>query len=111
MESGRVPNDALIVTRTLRKSVAEYKASVAHRSAAIQLLAIGKDVEAGDSVGFVHSNAEHSNPLCRVALPGRSDQYDRRTYRRLVEEAAKAVFNAAGAELFPKVDPLQASLC
>ena len=38
-------------------------------------------------------------------------RYDRRTYRRLVEEAAKVVFNAAGAELFPKVDPLQASLC
>ncbi len=110
LESGRVPNDALIVTKTLRKSVAEYKASVTHRSAAIQLLAIGQDVEAGDSVGFVYSNAEHTNPLCRVTLPGRSDRYDRRTYRRLVEGAAKTVFNAAGAELFPKVDPLQASL-
>ena len=110
VDGGRVPNDVLTVTRTLRKPVGQYRASVTHRSAAVQLLTLGQDVEAGDGVGFVYANAEHPNPLCRVKLPGRSELYDKRMYRKLVVEAAKTVFNAAGAELFPKRDLFQTRL-
>jgi len=110
VDSGKVPNEMLTVSRTLRKPVGEYRASVAHRSAALQLLATGQEVEVGDGVQFVYANSEHPNPLCRVNLPGHRGNYDRRTYCRLIEEAARTVFNAAGAELFPKEDPLQTCL-
>lgn len=110
INGGKVPSDMLTVTRTLRKPIGEYRASVTHRSAAVQLLAGGQDVEVGDSVGFVYANTGHPNPLCRVSLPGYSEHYDKRTYCKLVEEAARTVFNAAGAELFPKRDSGQSQL-
>jgi len=56
VDSGKVPNEMLTVSRTLRKPVGQYRASVTHRSAAVQLLAMGQDVEVGDSIQFVYAN-------------------------------------------------------
>jgi DNA polymerase elongation subunit (family B) len=110
VNGGKIESDMLTVTRTLRKPVNQYRASAAHASAAVQLLASGQEVEAGDGIGFVYANAEHQNPLCRVVLPGHSDNYDRRMYSKLVVEAARTVFNALGVEPFPSVDSSQSKL-
>lgn len=100
IESGNVGSEMLAVTRSLSKPVGEYKASVAHRSAAVQLLTEGRDIDVGDGVQFVYLDSEHSNPLCRARLPDSLNRrYDKKMYAKLVTETAKTVFSGVGVEL------------
>jgi DNA polymerase elongation subunit (family B) len=100
VESGGVDSEMLAVTRSLRKPVGEYSASVAHRSAAVQLLTQGREVDVGDGIQFVYLDTEHGNPLCRVRLPDSSNRrYDKKMYSRLVIEAARTVFSGIGLDL------------
>jgi len=99
IEAGRVDSEMLAVTRSLRKPVWEYSASVAHRSAAVQLLTQGREVDVGDEIQFVYLDSEHSNPLCRVRLPDSLNRrYDKKMYSKLVIEAARTVFSGMGLE-------------
>ena len=100
IEAGRVDSEMLAVTRSLRKPVGEYSASVAHRSAAVQLLTQGRDVDVGDKIQFVYLDSEHSNPLCRVRLPDSLNRrYDKKLHSKLVIETARTVFSGMGLEL------------
>jgi DNA polymerase-2 len=97
IEGGRVDSGMLAVTRSLRKPVGEYSASVAHRSAAVQLLTQGREVDVGDEIQFVYLDSEHSNPLCRVRLPDSPNgRYDKKMYSKLVIETARTVFSGMG---------------
>jgi DNA polymerase elongation subunit (family B) len=99
IEAGRVNSEMLAVTRSLRKPVWEYNASVAHRSAAVQLLTQGREADVGDEIWFVYLDSEHSNPLCRVRLPDSLNRrYDKKMYSKLVIEAARTVFSGMGLE-------------
>ncbi len=89
----------LTVTRSLSKPVGQYRASVAPRSAAVQLLTQGGEEDVGDGVQFVYLDSEHSNPLCRVSLPDSPNRrYDKKMYAKLVIETAKTVFSGLGHE-------------
>jgi DNA polymerase-2 len=97
IEGGRVDSGMLAVTRSLRKPVGEYSASVAHRSAAVQLLTQGREVDVGDEIQFVYLDSEHSNPLCRVRLPDSPNgRYDKKMYSKLAIETARTVFSGMG---------------
>jgi DNA polymerase elongation subunit (family B) len=80
--------------------VREYSASVAHRSAAVQLLTQGREIDVGDGIQFVYLDSEHTNPLCRVRLPDSLNRrYDKKMYSKLVMETARTVFSGIGLEL------------
>jgi len=94
---GRVPWEKLVVRRRLRKAVGEYAASVAHRSAAIQRMHSGVEVEEGGEVEFIYVDACHPNPMCRVAAPEVfRGNYDRRAYAAMIAEATTTVCRGMG---------------
>lgn len=95
---GDIHQESLFIAKTLRKSAWEYRNKVAHLSAAKQILARGKVIEAGDKVRFIIKDEDNPNPLCRVSVE-KDASYDRAAYCRMVAEAAKIVFEAAGLAL------------
>jgi hypothetical protein len=94
---GDVDPGELVIRRRLGKGVGEYAASVAQRSAALQLLHAGRELEVGDDVPFIYTDHDNPNPLCRVRAPELfSGSYDREAYVRLLEEAASTVWRGMG---------------
>lgn len=94
---GRVDVDSLFVLKRLRKPPEEYKNRVAHLSAALQLLGAGKEVFVGDGIRFLMTDVNNKNPVCRVRAEANSvHTYDRSVYCRMIVEAARTVFHAAG---------------
>jgi len=94
---GDVAPGELVIRRRLGKSIGEYAASVAQRSAALQLLHAGQGLEVGDDVPFIYTDQDNPNPLCRVRAPDLfSGSYDREAYVRLLEEAASTVWRGMG---------------
>lgn len=99
LRGGRVPMEELVVRRRLRKAVGEYSASVAQRSAAVQRMHSGGEVEEGSEVEFVYVNSRHPNPMCRVAAPELfRGNYDRAAYAAMIMEAANTIYSGMGIE-------------
>lgn len=87
----------LVVRRRLGRELGSYRVSTAERSAALQLLALGREASPGEGVEFIRSSASHPNPLCRVRIPDLfKGNFDRAYYARLLTEAAKTVFESIG---------------
>jgi DNA polymerase elongation subunit (family B) len=97
--SGRVSFEDLVVSKILRKPISKYKSIPPHVSAAIQLAGRGRDVKTGEAIEFVYTDAEHQNPLCRVAayklLDGRVG-FDREKYRDMILDAAETTLSTLG---------------
>lgn len=99
LRGGRVPMEELVVRRRLRKAVGDYSACVAQRSAAVQRMHSGGEVEEGGEVEFVYVDARHPNPMCRVAAPELfRGNYDRAAYASMVIEAANTVYSGMGIQ-------------
>jgi len=100
IELGAVDTEELTVTKCLRKEPGKYMVNTAQRSAALQLIASGREVRAGDSVQYVFVDVDHANHMCRVeAKISDGMNYDREEYTKIILRAAKTVFSAVGAEL------------
>ena len=94
---GRIPWERLVVRKRLGKAVGEYAANVAQRSAAIQRMNGGAEVEEGGEVEFIYVDVNHPNPMCRVAVPEAfRGSYDRRAYAAMIAEATSAVYRGMG---------------
>ncbi|HRU81511.1 MAG TPA: DNA polymerase domain-containing protein, partial [Candidatus Methanomethylicus sp.] len=94
---GRVPWERLVVRKRLGKAVGEYAANVAQRAAAVQRMNGGADVEEGGEVEFIYVDANHPNPMCRVAVPEAfRGSYDRRAYASMIAEATSTVYRGMG---------------
>ncbi|MEM3637202.1 MAG: DNA polymerase domain-containing protein [Conexivisphaerales archaeon] len=89
---------SLFVTRTLRKEPERYRNRTAHVSAARQIIGRGGMIEPGEKVRFIITDEDNKNALCRVSPEERAD-YDSLAYCRMVVEAAKVIFEAAGIAL------------
>ncbi|MGQ9781161.1 MAG: DNA polymerase domain-containing protein [Nitrososphaeria archaeon] len=98
IKEGKVSFQELIVEKTLRKEVDQYRSNIAHRSAALQLLQRGKEVEVGDSIPFLYINRHHKNPLCRVREPETKSNYDKKAYEKMLIEAASTIFEGIGIQ-------------
>lgn len=97
VRNGDVDPEELVVRRRLGKAVGDYRASVAQRSAAVQLIHSGRCLEVGDDVPFIYTDCDNPNPLCRVRAPELfSGSYDREAYARLLEEAASTIWRGLG---------------
>jgi DNA polymerase elongation subunit (family B) len=105
----------LVISKSLRHDIEEYRSLFAHVSAAIQLLsnnAGGKRPSKGDTIQYIHTNSKHNNPLCRVvpleALlkvekenDGKENDktlkyYDKDKYREMILDAAETVLRLFG---------------
>ncbi len=94
---GMVPRERLIVRRRLGKAVDKYAANVAQRSAAIQRMHRGGEVEDGGEVEFIYVDVHHPNPMCRVAVPEAfTGSYDRGAYATMIAEATSTVYRGMG---------------
>ncbi|MEM3385393.1 MAG: DNA polymerase domain-containing protein [Nitrososphaeria archaeon] len=68
LRENKIQANDLIVSKTLRKQVQEYKSQAPHVSAAIQIIGKGKKVNVGDTIKFVYTDKDHHNLLCRVKV-------------------------------------------
>ena len=69
MTSEDIYQQGLVVSKLLRQDIENYKSLFPHVSAAIQLSNNNKDKYPpikGDTIQYIYTNSQHSNPLCRV---------------------------------------------
>jgi DNA polymerase elongation subunit (family B) len=94
----------LIISKLLRQEISKYKCLFPHVSAAIQLSKdTGRRPIKGDTIQYIYTNSQHSNPLCRV-VPiaignGQAEplsHYDKEKYREMMLDAAETVLGSFG---------------
>ncbi len=100
ISAGKPCKESLAFRRRLGRAPGSYRVSSAQQSAALQLLAVGKEASPGEEVEFICSSSSHPNPICRVRVPDLfNGSFDRAYYSRLLAEAARTVFESIGARL------------
>jgi DNA polymerase elongation subunit (family B) len=102
----------LVISKLLRQDINKYKSLFPHVSAAIQLCHnnnnnnnTGKYPQKGDTIQYIYTNSQHSNPLCRVVVPIEQNvvqttkpllEYDKEKYREMIFDAAETVLGIFG---------------
>jgi DNA polymerase elongation subunit (family B) len=108
----------LVISELLRQDINKYKSLFPHVSAAIQLCNdyyntnTGKYPQQGDTIQYIYTNSQHSNPLCRVVpielIKEEEGQgqgqgikqiplnYDKEKYREMILDAAETVLSIFG---------------
>jgi len=102
--TGEVQLQDLVVSKFLRQDLDKYRSLFPHVAAAIQLGKSGKSSVRGDSIQYIHTNAHHSNPLCRVTALDLVKQeqelnYDKEKYREILLEAAETILGYFGFDM------------
>ncbi|MEN3057345.1 MAG: DNA polymerase domain-containing protein [Candidatus Methanosuratincola petrocarbonis] len=111
LRGGNVNPEDLAVRRRVAMGISSYRSRVAHLSAALQVLASGGGVEAGDEVSFIYTDADHPNPACRVRIPELfRGSYDTKHYEGMLIRAFRTVLEGIGAGSLPGVCGAQAPL-
>ena len=92
--TGEIQLQELVISKFLGQDLDKYRGLFPHVAAAIQLGKSGKSSVRGDSIQYIHTNAHHSNPLCRVTALDLVKQeqelnYDKEKYREMLLEAAE----------------------
>ena len=97
----------LIISKLLRQDIEKYKSLFPHVSAAIQLSNNSKASNypiKGDTIQYIYTNSQHSNPLCRV-VPIEENvvqktepllEYDKEKYKEMILDAAETVLGIFG---------------
>jgi DNA polymerase elongation subunit (family B) len=106
----------LVISKLLRQDINRYRSLFPHVSAAIQLTINNseKSPMKGDTIQYIYTNSQHTNPLCRV-VPLESiqkqeqgeegmkksslDYYDKEKYREMVLDAADTVLGSFGFDI------------
>jgi DNA polymerase elongation subunit (family B) len=94
-----IPLADLLITRHLSKSPQQYRQHVSQLIAAKQLLEQGVDVQAGNSIRFVFTNAEsrrHSRRVVAEQLVGKNLNSDTKKYLMLLYASASDLLTFAG---------------
>lgn len=91
----------LVVSKMLRQDIHMYMSLFPHVSAAIRLREAGKSLVRGENIQYVHTDAQHKNPLRRVTplgliKQGKEQKYDKEKYRDMLLEAAETVLGYFG---------------
>ena len=99
VRAGKVPLNDLVVSKSLRRRVNDYRSLFPHVIAAMQLIQMGKQIKSGDTIDFIYVDAEHRNPFRRVApietLDG-NQHYDRDKYIEMLLDAAETILGTFG---------------
>jgi DNA polymerase elongation subunit (family B) len=97
-----ITQDDLIISKLLGQNIEKYKSLFPHVCAAIQL---GRDdgstlPSKGDSIKYIYTDTQHSNPLCRVisvkGMEKESFRYDKEKYREMILDGAQSVLGYFG---------------
>ena len=99
--SGEIEVQDLVVSKLLRQDIDKYRSLFPHVSAAIRLREAGKSLVRGENIQYIHADAQHKNPLCRVTpigliKEGKQQKYDKEKYRDLLLEATETVLGYFG---------------
>ena len=109
LQTGDLKNDNLLVAKSVRQKVNEYKVDNLTALALRQLDAAGIEIHPGEKVNYLIKDAEAKNKEERVrAHPFLSadDLYDEDKYRELLENAAEEVGLEDSNPSPPPVTPL-----
>jgi DNA polymerase elongation subunit (family B) len=96
-----ITQEDLVISKLLGQNIEKYKSLFPHVCAAIQS-GIDKDSlpSKGDNIKYIYTDAQHSNPLCRVTpvkdIEKKNLKYDREKYREMVLDAAQSVLGYFG---------------
>jgi DNA polymerase elongation subunit (family B) len=96
--NGKVQITDLVVSKLLRQNIEKYRSLFPHVAAAIRLNVSGEVTNRGDSIQYVHTDSNHTNPLYRVT-PAKlmtSKVYDKEKYLEMLLDAAEAVLSIFG---------------
>ncbi|MEM2073959.1 MAG: DNA polymerase domain-containing protein [Nitrososphaeria archaeon] len=98
MTENKIPEKDLILSKTLRKPIQEYKSTPPHVAAAIQIIGKGGKVNTGDTIRFVYTDKDHHNPLCRVRIldQNRKINFDRHKYINMILDTAETTLSIFG---------------
>ena len=93
--NGEVKITDLVISKLLRQNIEKYRALFPHVSAAIRLNISGVIANRGDSIQYVHTDSNHTDPLYRIT-PAKllaSEVYDREKYLEMLLDSAEAVLS------------------
>ena len=96
--NGEVQITDLVISKLLRQNIEKYRALFPHVSAAIRLNISGVIANRGDSIQYVHTDSNHTDPLYRIT-PAKllaSEEYDREKYLEMLLDSAESVLSIFG---------------
>jgi DNA polymerase elongation subunit (family B) len=99
---GENTQDDLVVYKLLGQDITKYKSQFPHVSAAIQLSNEDKHPSKGDTIKYIYTDSQHTNPLCRVAsidsINAKKENldYDKEKYKEMILDAAETVLGYFG---------------
>jgi DNA polymerase elongation subunit (family B) len=100
-----ITQEDLVISKLLGQNIERYKSLFPHVCAAIQLSKIDEIDEErlsfkGDNIRYIYTDAQHSNPLCRVIpvndIKEKDLRYDKEKYREMILDAAQSVLGYFG---------------
>ncbi len=96
--NGEVQIIDLVISKLLRQNIEKYRSLFPHVAAAIRLNVSGVIANRGDSIQYVHTDLNHTDPLYRIT-PAKlltSGEYDREKYLDMLLDSAEAVLSIFG---------------
>ncbi|MGC2309070.1 MAG: DNA polymerase domain-containing protein, partial [Nitrososphaeraceae archaeon] len=96
--NGEIQITDLVVSKLLRQNIEKYKALFPHVAAAIRLNISGVIANRGDSIQYVHTDSNHTDPLQRIT-PAKlisSESYDKEKYLEMLLDSAESVLSIFG---------------
>jgi DNA polymerase elongation subunit (family B) len=101
MGGDEITQDDLVISKLLGQNIEKYRSLFPHVCAAIQSGTNEDSLPSkGDNIKYIYTDAQHSNPLCRVTpvknIEKESLSYDREKYREMVLDATQTVLGYFG---------------
>ena len=96
--NGEVQITDLVISKLLRQNIEKYRSLFPHVAAAIRLNVSGVIASRGDSIQYVHTDSNHTDPLYRIT-PAKlisTKEYDREKYLEMLLDSAEAVLSVFG---------------
>ena len=96
--NGEVQITDLVVSKILRQNIEKYRSLFPHVAAAIRLNVSGAIANRGDSIQYVHTDSNHTDPLHRIISAKLiiTQEYDREKYLEMLLDSAEAVLAIFG---------------
>jgi DNA polymerase elongation subunit (family B) len=96
--NGEVQITDLIISKLLRQNIEKYRSLFPHVAAAIRLNVSGVIADRGDTIQYVHTDSNHTDPLYRIT-PAKlidSKDYDKEKYLEMLLDSAESVLSIFG---------------
>ena len=96
--NGEIQITDLVISKILRQNIEKYRSLFPHVAAAIRLNVSGVIANRGDSIQYVHTDSNHTDPLYRItpAELVSSKEYDKEKYLELLLDSAESVLSVFG---------------